>query len=594
MSVAARASRPLFFGPDGRVLFGWFHPPQAPSRRTGVVLCNPIGDDYVRAHRALRHLAEHLSRAGFSVLRFDFRGTGDSAGSEHDPARVRAWRADVRIAVDELRALGAVERMAVVGLRLGATMAMSALGEHPVDSLVLWSPYPNGGAYVRETTQLHRMQMLIEPESFASVPKGWNGGGEEALGFLLTPETSADLRAIDLFAVERAPATHSLIIDGSNVPSRTELVEHLRGIGSATDYRHIPNEKFLVQINHRSDVPNAGISEIVRWLSLHHTIESDGGKRTSTTAAIPSAGAPYGEEAIEFGSSHPLFGILVHPATGARDGRRPAIIMTNSGCVHRIGPHRFYVGMARRWAALGFPVFRVDLSGIGDSPVPPGCVENITYPRHGVQDLEDAMACLTERVGARKFIVIGLCSGGDLAFKVGFKDERVVGAVMMNPRTFCVHDLAMVEEFHAGAYPLDSLMRPASWKKLLRGQVDVRRAARTVLPRVTQMLKLRMSSLLQTPAPAKSGDGEERHNDVAGCLRLMAERGVSTILVVSPKDPGVDYVDRHFPDEMRALNEVRGFHREDMPGTDHTFTSLYAQQQVSQVITDHFLRRHMS
>ncbi len=582
MGGLSRSSRPLHFGPDGRPLFGWHHPPGAPSRQTGVVLCNPIGDDYVRAHRALRHLAEHLSRAGFSVLRFDFRGTGDSAGSESDPARVAAWQADVRFAVDELRALGGVERLAVVGLRLGATMAMSALGEHPVDSLVLWSPYRSGDAYVRETTQLHRMQKLLEPESFGSVPKGWNAGGEEALGFLLTRETAADLRALDLLVQDRAPATRTLVIDAANVPS-TELADHLGHIGATPAHRHIPNEKFLVQTNHRSDLPTASIEAIVGWLSDQHPIAA---QPVEEAASVDPAGAPYGEEPVEFGSNHPLFGILVHPPPHTRDDGLPAIIMTNSGCVHRIGPHRIYVAMARRWAALGFRVFRVDLSGIGDSPVPPECVENVTYPRHAVQDLEDAMACLTERVGAKKFILLGLCSGGDLAFKLGYRDERVVGAVMLNPRTFCVHDLAMVEEFHAGAYPIDSLGRSSSWKKLLRGDVDVRRAVRTMLPRVGRLVERRLSSIVRKPTEG------EPHNDVPACLELMARRGVDTLLVVSAKDPGVDYVDRHFPDRMRALDAVRGFRRQDMPGTDHTFTSVYSQRQLSDLLTEHFVRSH--
>ena len=54
-------------------LFGFFHPAVGVSRATGVVLCPPVGADLVRAHRALRHLAERLARAGFDVLRFDFR-----------------------------------------------------------------------------------------------------------------------------------------------------------------------------------------------------------------------------------------------------------------------------------------------------------------------------------------------------------------------------------------------------------------------------------------------------------------------------------------------------------------------------------------
>src|SRR5207247_1850614 len=125
--------------------------------------------------------------------------------------------------------------------------------------------------------------------------------------------------------------------------------------------------------------------------------------------------------------------------------KRPVIIMTNAGCVHRIGPHRFYVPMARRWAGLGFWVFRIDLSGIGDSPVAPGCKENLTYPRDGLADIEDAMTAAKAKTGAEKFIVLGLCSGGDLAFQIGFRDSRIAGAFMMNPRTFCVNDLEMVD-----------------------------------------------------------------------------------------------------------------------------------------------------
>jgi len=85
---------PIYFGLADRPLFGWFHPPAASLQRPmGVVLCNPIGEDMVRAHRPYRHLAETLAAAGFPVLRFDFDGTGDSSGDERDPERVATWRA---------------------------------------------------------------------------------------------------------------------------------------------------------------------------------------------------------------------------------------------------------------------------------------------------------------------------------------------------------------------------------------------------------------------------------------------------------------------------------------------------------------------
>ena len=55
---------PLVFG--GR--FGWLHAGQGSH---GVVLCNPFGHEEAWGHKAMRYLAEELSRRDIPVLRFD-------------------------------------------------------------------------------------------------------------------------------------------------------------------------------------------------------------------------------------------------------------------------------------------------------------------------------------------------------------------------------------------------------------------------------------------------------------------------------------------------------------------------------------------
>src|SRR4029077_8933017 len=163
---------PIYFGASERPLFGFFHPPSGPVRRpVGVLLCNPIGEDMIRAHRAFRHLAEKGGAAGFPVLRFDFDGTGDSAGDERDPNRVAAWRADIGKAAAELRARGGVQALAVVGLKVGATLAALAAADlGGVEALVLWGPYDNGGTFVSESTKAHKMYAMLEPTSFSGGP----------------------------------------------------------------------------------------------------------------------------------------------------------------------------------------------------------------------------------------------------------------------------------------------------------------------------------------------------------------------------------------------------------------------------------------
>jgi len=80
--------------------------------------------------------------------------------------------------------------------------------------------------------------------------------------------------------------------------------------------------------------------------------------------------------------------------------------------------------------------------------------------------------------------------------------------------------------------------------------------------------------------------------DVPRTLRRMAESGVDTLLLVSPKDPGVSYVDFHAADAMRALVAVPGFRRVNLAATDHTFTPIAAQDRVIHLVTDHLLARH--
>ena len=60
---------------------------------------------------------------------------------------------------------------------------------------------------------------------------------------------------------------------------------------------------------------------------------------------------------------------------------------------------------------------------------------------------------------SRALHIAGLCSGGDIAFQLGLKDPRVAGVVMMNPRTFCVHDLALVEAYKGARYYQESFFR---------------------------------------------------------------------------------------------------------------------------------------
>jgi dienelactone hydrolase len=614
MGQPALGKLPIYFGATDRPLFGFYHPPDPPSgaavRPLGVVLCNPIGDDLIRAHRAFRHLAEALSKAGFAVLRFDFDGTGDSVGDERDPDRVAVWRADIGRAAVALRARSGVEPLALVGLKLGATLAALAAEDlGGVEALVLWGAHESGAAYVSEATKAHRMHTMLEPGSFSGGPPSTEG--QEALGFLLTRQTVDDLATVDLTTTRRSPARRTLIVDTANLSSASALANHLTILGSIVTTRHMPGQKFLITRPQDSEVPAAIIEAVTGWLgeesapsespsarAASSSPSTEGPPRASDAPGAAAEAPALNERAVFFGGDRRLFGILTSPPADRTRVDLPAIIMLNAGAVHRIGAHRLYVSMARRWAALGFPVLRIDLSGIGDSPVHRGGEENLTYPRERGADVQAAIDFLSASAKAERFILTGLCSGGDITFEIGFRHPRIAGAIMINPRTFCVNDLGMVDSYQQARWYQGSLLQTDSLKKLLRGDVDIARAARIVAPKLKDQVVSRarraVSNLLGAGRGEGSTAGRPLENDVPKCLRLMAERGVDTYLVVTEHDPGVDYVDANYGRQMRALTSLPGFHRTDVPGTDHTFTARWAQDHVSTVITDHLKQRFLT
>jgi pimeloyl-ACP methyl ester carboxylesterase len=606
MSATNLAKAPLYFGAPERPMFGFYHPPTGSRvRATGVLLCNPLGDDLIRAHRPFRHLAEDLAAAGFPVLRFDFDGTGDSAGDERDPNRVATWRADVGRAAAELRARSGVERLALVGLRLGGTFAaLGATDLGGVEALVLWGAYDSGGAFVSEATKAHKMLVMLQPTSFSGGPPA--SDGQEALGFLLANQTVADLGAVDLLSLARSPAKRTLILDTANVETDSPLVAKLRDLGGTVTHRHMPGNKFLIVSPQQSEIPTAAISAITGWLGEQFPF-TEGGSVTGSaesgpkTPATPDLSATLNglrERPVFFGGGRRLFGILTVPPPGTGRADLPPIILLNAGTVHRVGSHRLYVPMARKWAALGFHVLRVDLSGIGDSPVPEGHPENLTYPRDGLEDARAAMDFLKETAGSGKFIVAGLCSGGDIAFQLGFKEPRVASAIMMNPRTFLVNDLSMVDSYERARWSQQAVAKSDSWKDLLSGDVNLKRAFQLAAPKVKDIVvkraKRAVTSLMGAVLPPGPAAEQRRETDVPYCLRSMAARGVDTYLFVTDHDPGVDYVDANYGPAMSALASVPNFCRTDIKGTDHTFTARWAQEQVTAMITAHLTQRFLA
>lgn len=256
-------SEPFFFGTETERLFGVYHEPTSMADRDeGVVIAAPYGRELMKTHRALRQLAIRLARAGFHVLRFDYRGCGDSAG-EAEPCGVAEWTEDLGTAADELKDRTGVGKIAFVGLRLGGTLALLAgARRRDVEALVLWEPILDGAAYaaeMQEVGRLYRRANRIEADA----------GPEDVMGFPLGGPLRQSLEELKL-TMRRRPARRVLFLaEGDPTPDAERLSAALKKLGATPESR--PTAQARVWLGSqgvaRALIPQEALKSVVGWLA---------------------------------------------------------------------------------------------------------------------------------------------------------------------------------------------------------------------------------------------------------------------------------------------------------------------------------------
>lgn len=130
----------FFFENEGKRLFGVLHTPPRSGTGRAIVFCDPYGEEKQIVHRILVTLARRLYDSGVCVLRFDYRGYGDSEG-EFEEADVSSQLSDIARAVTLLMDQQGVRHVGLLGVRLGGTLAaLAAAGDRRIEFLALCAP----------------------------------------------------------------------------------------------------------------------------------------------------------------------------------------------------------------------------------------------------------------------------------------------------------------------------------------------------------------------------------------------------------------------------------------------------------------------
>ncbi|MEY4562904.1 MAG: hypothetical protein RLZZ618_2181 [Pseudomonadota bacterium] len=578
-----------FIGSGEQSLFARFHAcDDAVLRDCVVVLCNPFGHEQVHSHRSVRHLADALARAGVPALRFDFHGTGDSPGTDHDADRLAQWQRDIHTAVAEAKRLSGCPRVCLLGIRLGGTLAALSTVTDAADLLVMWGAPLSGRRYARE------MQALAQASELAPRPDATQ---LEPAGFVISQQTQNELKAVKLVGQPLQVRSAALIVQRDDASDEDGLLEHLQSLGVAASVIQGAGFAGMMAEPHRVTVPQATLSDIVDWVVAHSEpapmVLTSPSPRTTLPAptgldfhftGLDNSTVTLRETLVTYGDHGSLFGVHSRPAAAPDGEALPTVILFSSGAVHRVGPSRLYTTLARNLAARGYATFRCDLEGIGDSVAQQPGLEGHPYPPTAMRDADHTLRHLQEHFNAQQFVLAGVCSGSYTAFQAALEQPTytIHDLLLINPLIFEYDgkELPDVQSFRIAESSKGAMRKLDSWKKLLRGQMRVgyllgmaarhvgrvtgshlRTAAELVTSRAATLLSRQLQQLFDQKRRVTVflANGEAGWSIMQAGARRTTQRGV-----------------RHGNLRLFRIDEA-----------DHTFSSEHARDQLLNCMLHH-------
>jgi pimeloyl-ACP methyl ester carboxylesterase len=281
------------------------------------------------------------------------------------------------------------------------------------------------------------------------------------------------------------------------------------------------------------------------------------------------------EKAVSLGQQKAMVGIVTQPVAAELRGDRPAILILNTGIIHRVGHNRMYVNLSRALAQAGYVVLRFDLSGIGDSE---SRADGLGPLDAALADIRDAIDGLERARQAERVIICGLCSGADHAVLYGYTDPRVVGLVLMDP------SVPPTARYYF-AYIRRRLMRLRSWTNFASGRGVL---ARRLLERLAVALGLKLRPRTPSFSDRKVRSYLERvyRDSIALGIQFLA-------VFTAVEDSRQNYSEQLF-DAFPSVSFGDQLRLEFFEEAGHTFMFESERVRLTQVIFDWLSRTNFT
>ncbi|MCX7591546.1 MAG: alpha/beta fold hydrolase [Kiritimatiellae bacterium] len=478
------------------VLHSVLYSPPAPAKGA-ILFCHPLVEERKSAHRIMVEAARACAADGLVVLRFDYRGCGDSTG-EFEKCSVCGWLDDISQVFEFLRARAPARPVGLLGLRLGAALAMRFAADisasetaaepekchrPPPDFLVLWEPVWNCRSYLEDLFRKKLVREMMTGGRSRSTRNGLlsdmaAGRSVDLDGYPFSPRLYGELEALSptsLIRGLRLPMFCIHIARSNRIPREaTDAISALVETNPVSSFRIVAEPPFWNTIG-VVQCPET-IRSTVEWIGSVCDRSQFG---HSTAKPIASKSPPLHasknekplEEPVSFKSDGLTIRGILHWPTKSVLANPSGIIFLHGWAGSRLGPHDMFVHAARHFARLGFTCLRFDFRGRGDS-------EGNTLAATIDSMTADAIAAarfFSDGYGVDHLFLVGICSGCKVAIAAATGLAGIRGLVLwsaeaMGPlRTSASRKRKAISAFRTY---LTKFCQPSTWRKLLLGRVN--------------------------------------------------------------------------------------------------------------------------
>ncbi len=459
-------------------LAGLYCHPRHPT--CSVLLCSSFFEERKGCHRPLVELARRLTAMDAAVLRFDYRGSGDSPGI-FEACGIGDWQQHLKAAAAWLVARCPDRPQVWLGVRAGALLALrtaSEAGDQGPAGLILWEPV-TGSDLLR---QLLQRRMVNDMVAYGRARVSRNeletqlrqGTPVDLDGYVVGAQLAAELPTL-----QPAPFTGPCLLIQTGADNRT--VASCQSVCTATTVQSLRLPPFWNTVGHIDTSPLTEAT--AAWL---HPIAANraGGDGSSAgrvpahaddaipgPAQMPVAVAGGGLRLVSFaGALGTVRGVLHIPES---DQTRGTVLCLHGWSGDRTGPHGLFVRLAERLAVRGWHCLRIDFGGRGDSDGATGAATIASM----TEDARAAGRWLASQPGLGSPVtLLALCSGCKVAIATAAAGESTVARLALwsaeSMGSLRVRTTGWRKTRAALAAYLRKLSKRDTWRRLLRRQVQ--------------------------------------------------------------------------------------------------------------------------